>query len=326
MIMKYRTLDGDGPAISAIGLGCMGMSEFYGPADEADSIKTIHRAIELGVNFLDTADMYGMGHNERLVGRAIADRRDRVVLATKFGIVREGSSRRIDSSPEYARRAIDTSLQRLGADHVDLYYLHRRNPEVPIEETVGAMAELVRAGKVRHLGLSEVNAETLRRAGAVHPIAALQSEYSLWTRDVEADVLSTARELGTTLVAYSPVGRGFLTGKIEALDTLADNDFRRFNPRFQGENLEQNLTLLETVKRMAAEVGCTPVQLALAWLLAKGDDVVPIPGTKRVSYLEENVAAADLTLTDEQVRVLDESLPPTAGDRYDEGGMRSVGV
>jgi aryl-alcohol dehydrogenase-like predicted oxidoreductase len=337
--MKDRSLGGstlgsNGPAISTLGLGCMGMSEFYGPADEADSIRTIHRAIELGVNFLDTADTYGMGHNERLVGRAIADRRDRVVLGTKFGIVREGSSRRIDSSPAYARRAIDASLQRLGVDHVDLYYLHRRNPDVPIEDTVGAMAELVRAGKVRHIGLSEVNAETLRQAHAVHPIAALQSEYSLWTRDVEADVLPTARDLGTTLVAYSPVGRGFLTGKIETPDTLADNDFRRFNPRFQGENLEQNLKLLEAVRRVAAEVGCSPVQLALAWLLAKGNsstgnsstgnDIVPIPGTKRVAYLEENVAAADITLTDEQVRVLDESLPAAAGDRYDEGGMRTV--
>jgi aryl-alcohol dehydrogenase-like predicted oxidoreductase len=342
--MKYRTLGGSilgssGPAISTLGLGCMGMSEFYGPADESDSIKTIHRALDLGVNFLDTADMYGMGHNERLVGRAIADRRDRVVLATKFGIVREGSSRRIDSSPEYARQAIDASLRRLGVDHIDLYYLHRRNPDVPIEDTVGAMAELVRAGKVKYIGLSEVNAETLRRAHGVHPIAALQSEYSLWTRDVEADIVPTVRELGTTLVAYSPVGRGFLTGKIETPDTLADNDFRRFNPRFQGENLEQNLKLLETVKRVAAEVGSTPVQLALAWLLAKGNnstgvdpkgsdskglDIVPIPGTKRVAYLEENVAAADITLTDEQVRVLDESLPAAAGDRYDESGMRTL--
>jgi aryl-alcohol dehydrogenase-like predicted oxidoreductase len=337
--MKYRTLGDNGPAISALGLGCMGMSEFYGPADETESINTIHRALDLGVNFLDTADAYGIGHNERLVGRAIADRRDRVVLATKFGIVREGpghegTSRRIDSSPAYARRAVDASLQRLGLDHVDLYYLHRRNPDVPIEDTVGAMADLVTAGKVKYIGLSEVNAETLRRAHAVYPIAALQSEYSLWTRDVEAEVLPAARELGTTLVGYSPVGRGFLTGKIETPDALADDDFRRFNPRFQGENLEQNLKLLETVKRVAAEVGCTPVQLALAWLLAKGGDakggdinggdIVPIPGTKRVTYLEENVAAADITLTHEQVRVLDESLPAAAGDRYDEGGMRSV--
>ncbi|NJC71730.1 aldo/keto reductase [Planosporangium thailandense] len=327
--MKYRTLGAGGPALSALGLGCMGMSEFYGPADEADSIRTIHRAVELGVNLLDTADMYGLGHNERLVGRAIADRRDKVVLATKFGIVREGnggSSRRIDSSPEYARRAIDASLRRLGVDHVDLYYLHRRNPDVPIEDTVGAMADLVRAGKVRYLGLSEVTGETLRRAHAVHPIAALQSEYSLWSRDVAADALPVARELGTTLVAYSPVGRGFLTGRIESTDTLAPDDFRRTNPRFRGENLARNLALLDTVKRLAGEVGCTPVQLALAWLLAKGDDIVPIPGTKRVTYLEENVAAVDVTLTDDQVRVLDESLPAAAGDRYEEGGMRTVNL
>jgi aryl-alcohol dehydrogenase-like predicted oxidoreductase len=303
----------------------MGMSEFYGPADEIDSINTIHRALDLGVNFLDTADMYGKGHNEYLVGRAVKDRRDRVVLATKFGIVRgEGRQRGIDSSPEYARKAIDASLQRLGVDHVDLYYLHRRNPQVPIEDTVGAMAELVRAGKVRQIGLSEVNAETLRKAHAVHPLAALQSEYSLWTRDVEADILPTARELGITLVAYSPVGRGFLTGKIASTTDLADDDFRRFNPRFQGDNLAQNLRLLDAVRDLATEVGATPVQVALAWLLAKGDDIVPIPGTKRVRYLEENAAAVDVTLTAEQVRVLDEALPHAAGDRYDEAGMRSL--
>jgi aryl-alcohol dehydrogenase-like predicted oxidoreductase len=277
------------------------------------------------VNFLDTADMYGKGHNEYLVGRAVKDRRDRVVLATKFGIVRgEGRQRGIDSSPEYARKAIDASLQRLGVDHVDLYYLHRRNPQVPIEDTVGAMAELVRAGKVRQIGLSEVNAETLRKAHAVHPLAALQSEYSLWTRDVEADILPTARELGITLVAYSPVGRGFLTGKIASTTDLADDDFRRFNPRFQGDNLAQNLRLLDAVRDLATEVGATPVQVALAWLLAKGDDIVPIPGTKRVRYLEENAAAVDVTLTAEQVRVLDEALPHAAGDRYDEAGMRSL--
>jgi aryl-alcohol dehydrogenase-like predicted oxidoreductase len=305
----------------------MGMSEFYGPADDAGSIDTIHRALDLGVNFLDTADMYGRGHNEELVGRAIAGRRDRVVLATKFGIVRgDGLRRGVDSSPGYARTAIDASLRRLGVDHVDLYYLHRRNPEVPIEDTVGAMAELVAAGKVRQIGLSEVNAETLRRAHAVHPIAALQSEYSMWTRDVEADILAAARDLGVTLVAYSPVGRGFLTGTIESTDGLADDDFRRFNPRFQGDNLEQNLKLVETVKTVAAEVGCTPVQLALAWLLAKGDDIVPIPGTKRVTYLEENAGAVDVTLTEDQVRVLDEALPAPAGDRYDEIGMRTLGL
>jgi aryl-alcohol dehydrogenase-like predicted oxidoreductase len=325
--MRYRTLGNNGPSVSALGLGCMGMSEFYGPADDAGSIDTIHRALDLGVNFLDTADMYGRGHNEELVGRAIAGRRDRVVLATKFGIVRgDGLRRGVDSSPGYARTAIDASLRRLGVDHVDLYYLHRRNPEVPIEDTVGAMAELVAAGKVRQIGLSEVNAETLRRAHAVHPIAALQSEYSMWTRDVEADILAAARDLGVTLVAYSPVGRGFLTGTIESTDGLADDDFRRFNPRFQGDNLEQNLKLVETVKTVAAEVGCTPVQLALAWLLAKGDDIVPIPGTKRVTYLEENAGAVDVTLTEDQVRVLDEALPAPAGDRYDEIGMRTLGL
>jgi aryl-alcohol dehydrogenase-like predicted oxidoreductase len=324
MKMKYRTLGAGGAAVSALGLGCMGMSEFYGPTDETEAIRTIHRALELGVTFLDTADMYGIGHNEELVGRAIADRRDRVVLATKFGVVRgEGLNRGVDSSPEYARKAIDASLQRLGVDHVDLYYLHRRNPKVPIEDTVGAMAELVAAGKVRQIGLSEVSAETLRRAHAVHPLAALQSEYSLWTRDVEADILPTTRELGITLVAYSPVGRGFLTGKVDT-GKLADNDFRRFNPRFQGENLAANEKLLEVVKRTAAEVGCTPVQLALAWLLAQGPDIVPIPGTKRVGYLEENAAAVDVTLTDGQLRALEEALPPAVGNRYDEVGMRSL--
>jgi aryl-alcohol dehydrogenase-like predicted oxidoreductase len=323
--MKYRNLGNDGPAVSALGLGCMGMSEFYGPADEAGSIETIQRALDLGVTFLDTADMYGQGHNEQLIGRAIQGRRDQVVLATKFGVVRgDGPNRGVDSSPEYARRAIDASLQRLGVDHVDLYYLHRRNPQVPIEDTVGGLAELVAAGKVRQIGLSEVNAETLRRAHAVHPIAALQSEYSLWTRDVEAEILPAARELGVTLVAYSPVGRGFLTGTIQSTESLAADDFRRFNPRFQGDNLAQNLKLVETVRTTAAEIGCTPVQLALAWLLAKGDDIVPIPGTKRVKYLEENLGALDATLTADQVRVLDDALPEPAGERYDAVGMRSL--
>ena len=323
--MRYRHLGAAGTRVSALGLGCMGMSEFYGPADETDSINTIHRALDLGVTLLDTADMYGLGHNEQLIGRAIAGRRDDVVLATKFGVVRgEGTQRRVDSSPEYARTAVDASLQRLGVDHIDLYYLHRRNPEVPIEDTAGALAELVAAGKVRQIGLSEVNAETLRRAHAVHPIAALQSEYSLWTRDIEPEILPAARELGVTLVAYSPVGRGFLTGTIASTEDLAEGDFRRYSPRFQGDNLAQNLKLVDTVKAVAAEVGCTPVQLALAWLLAKGDDIVPIPGTKRVKYLEENVAAVDVTLTPDQLRTLDEALPEPAGDRYDPAGMRSV--
>jgi aryl-alcohol dehydrogenase-like predicted oxidoreductase len=323
--MRYRNLGNDGPAVSALGLGCMGMSEFYGPVDETGAIETIHRALDLGVNFLDTADMYGRGHNEQLVGRAIKGRRDEVVLATKFGVVREdGANRGIDSSPEYAHRAIDASLQRLGVDHVDVYYLHRRNPKVPIEDTVGGMAELVAAGKVGQIGLSEVNAETLRRAHAVHPIAALETEYSLWTRDVETEILPAARELGITLVAYSPVGRGFLTGTIQSTEDLASDDFRRFSPRFQGDNLAQNLKLVETVRAVAAEVGRTPVQVALAWLLAKGDDIVPIPGTKRVKYLEENLGALDVALTADQVRVLDEALPEPAGDRYDPIGMRSL--
>jgi aryl-alcohol dehydrogenase-like predicted oxidoreductase len=326
--MDYRILGTGGPRVSAIGLGCMGMSEFYGPADEATSVATIHRALDLGVNLLDTADMYGIGHNERLVGRAIAGRRDEVVLATKFGIVREDGQGRIDSSAGYARRAIDASLARLGVDHVDLYYLHRRDPDVPIEETVGALAELVRAGKVLHIGLSEVGAETLRRAHAVHPIAALQSEYSLWTRDVETEVLPVARELGTALVAYSPIGRGFLTGTISSTQELAGDDFRRTNPRFQGENLRHNLALVEVVRRVAAEVGCTPVQLALAWLLARGEDVVPIPGTKRAAYLAENVTAVDVRPTAAQLRTLDEALPvgSAAGDRYEASAMRSLGL
>jgi len=321
--MQYRKLGS--LKVSALGLGCMGMSEFYGPADEHESIATIRRALDRGVNLLDTADMYGRGHNEQLVGRAIRGRRDQVVLATKFGIRRgEGLDRGVDSSPEYARQAIEASLRRLGVDHVDLYYLHRRNPAVPIEDTVGAMAALVEAGKVRQIGLSEVNADTLRRAHAVHPVAALQSEYSLWTRNVEAEILPAARELGVTLVAYSPVGRGFLTGTIASTEGLAADDFRRFNPRFQGDNLARNLRLVDTVRRVAAEVGCTPVQLALAWLLAKGDDILPIPGTKRVKYLEENLGAVDVTLTAEQVRVLDEALPAAAGDRYDPTGMRTL--
>ena len=323
--MNPRKL-GDGLHVSALGLGCMGMSEFYGATDDAESIRTIHRAIDLGVTFLDTADMYGPHTNERLVGTAIADRRDAVVLATKFGVVRDGDDRRVDSSPDYAKQACEASLRRLGIDHIDLYYLHRRNPDVPIEETVGAMAELVAEGKIRHIGLSEVNAGTLRAACAVHQIAALQSEWSLWTRGLEAEIVPAARELGVGIVAYSPIGRGFLSGAYASPDDLSPDDFRRYNPRFQGDNLEANLALVERVRAIADDVGCTPVQLALAWLLHHGDDVVPIPGTKRVKYLEENAAAADVVLTADQLDALDEALPVgvAAGDRYPAAAMGSL--
>jgi aryl-alcohol dehydrogenase-like predicted oxidoreductase len=306
----------------------MGMSEFYGATDESESIATIHRALELGVTFLDTADMYGHGDNEELVGRAIEGRREEVVLATKFGVVRDREDPRrrgLSGRPEYVHQAIDASLRRLGTDHVDLYFQHRVDPETPIEETVGAMGELVQAGKVRFLGLSEAGPETLRRAVDTHPIAALQSELSLWTRDVAAEVLPVARELGVGLVAYSPIGRGFLSGAIKSVEELADDDFRRHSPRFQGENFERNLELLRLVEELAAEQACTPAQLALAWVLAQGDDVVPIPGTKRRSRLEENVAALEVELSADSLRRIGEALPETAGDRYDETGMRSLG-
>jgi aryl-alcohol dehydrogenase-like predicted oxidoreductase len=310
-----RTL-GQGLQVSDQGLGCMGMSAWYGATDEQESIATIHRALELGVVFLDTADVYGMGKNEELVGRAIAGRRDEVVLATKFGNrAHEDGTRTIDGSPDYVRAAIDASLQRLGVEHVDLYYQHRVDANTPIEETVGAMAELVAAGKVTHLGLSEASAETIRRAHAVHPIAALQSEYSLWTRDPEGDVLETCRELGIGLVAYSPLGRGFLAGRFSSPDELDEGDFRKSHPRFSGENLERNQQLVATVKEIAAEKGVTPAQLALAWVLARGDDVVPIPGTKRRSYLEQNAAASDVRLTDDELLRLD-AIGEAAGDRY----------
>ena len=327
--LSTRTLgsaeNGTALAVSAMGLGCMGMSAFYttDAASETDSIATIHRALDLGVTLLDTADMYGPFTNERLVGRAIADRRDEVVLATKFAnVIDPDGTRRIDGSPEYVRRAADASLQRLGVDHIDLYYQHRVDKTVPIEETVGAMAELVTAGKVRHLGLSEASPETIRRAHAVHPITALQTEYSLWTRDVEGEILPLLRTLGIGLVPYSPLGRGFLTGTITSSDALAPDDFRRSNPRFTGHALDANLALVETVRIIAGRKGVTPGQLALAWVLAQGPDVVPIPGTKRIAYLEENVAADAVDLTAEDLAALDAALPigAAAGERYADMG------
>jgi aryl-alcohol dehydrogenase-like predicted oxidoreductase len=318
--METRKLGSQGLEVSAQGLGCMGMSEFYGETDEDESIATIHRALELGVTFLDTADMYGPFTNERLVGRAIRGRRDSVVLATKFGHVRGENGERLGvrGDPEYVRQACDASLERLGVDHIDLYYQHRVDKKVPIEETVGAMAELVEQGKVRYLGLSEASAETVRRAHDVHPISALQTEYSLWTRDVEERILPTMRELGIGFVAYSPLGRGFLSGRFRSPEDIPEGDFRRNNPRFQGRNFERNLAIVDRVREIAEEKGVTPAQLALAWVHRRGDDVVPIPGTKRRRYLEENVAAAEIELGDEDLRRLDEAAPAgqTAGDRY----------
>lgn len=318
-----RRLGREGLEVSALGLGCMGMSQSYGPADESESIATIHRALDMGVTFLDTANVYGRGHNEGLVGRAIADRREGVVLATKFAIeFGEGGARRINGSPDYVRRSCDESLARLGTDHIDLYYQHRVDPNVPIEETVGAMAELVANGKVRHLGLSEASAASLRRAVAVHPITALQSEWSLWTRDLEDEVVATARELGIGIVPYSPLGRGFLTGQITSPDDFADDDFRKHNPRFTGENFQRNLDLVERVREVARDKGATPGQLALAWVLAQGDDVVPIPGTTRRANLEQNVAACDISLSTDDLHRLDELSPSGAwsGARYPAGG------
>jgi aryl-alcohol dehydrogenase-like predicted oxidoreductase len=326
--MQTRRLGSEGLRVSAQGLGCMGMSEFYGSADEDEAIATIDRALELGITFLDTADMYGPFTNEKLVGRAIADRRDEVVLATKFGNERaeDGGFLGINGKPDYVHRACDASLRRLGVDHIDLYYQHRVDKTVPIEETVGAMAELVEQGKVRHLGLSEASPQTIRRAHAVHPITALQTEYSLWTRDPEEAVLPTVRELGIGFVAYSPLGRGFLSGAITKPDDLAEDDFRRRNPRFQRENFDKNLELVDRVREIAAEKDVTPGQLALAWLLHRGDDIVPIPGTKRRRYLEENVSAASLVLEPQDIEALDRALAPdaVAGPRYNERMMAFI--
>ncbi len=325
-----RTLGRSGPWVSAIGLGCMGMSEFYDPKamDDAESIRVIHRYLDGGCNFLDTADVYGMGRNEVLVGKAIAGRRDEVVLATKFANVRgpNGQFLGVRGDAAYVKECCDASLMRLGVDAIDLYYQHRVDPKTPIEETVGAMAELVQAGKVRYLGLSEAAPETIRRAAKVHPIAALQTEYSLWSRDPEDEILPTVRELGIAFVAYSPLGRGFLTGAYRTIDDLPEGDYRRNSPRFQGENFARNLGLVAKIEELAAEKGCTPSQLALAWVLAQGPDIIPIPGTKRMTYLDENLGAVEVTLTPEELRQIDAILPAGAasGDRYHAQAMQAV--
>ena len=326
--MRQRRLGGHGLVVSSLGLGCMGMSEFYGALDDAESVATIHRALDLGITLLDTADVYGPHTNERLVGRAIAGRRDAIVLATKFGIMRgpDPKSRGVNGRPEYVRASCDASLQRLGVDHIDLYYQHRVDPNVPIEETVGAMADLVGQGKVRYLGLSEAAPATIRRAHAVHPISALQTEYSLWSREPEAEILPTCRELGIGFVAYSPLGRGFLTGRFRRFEDLPPDDYRRTVPRFQGENFEKNLGLVKRVEEIAREKGCTPAQLALAWLLAQGEDIVPIPGTKQRRRLEENAASTNVTLTAAELRRIAAVAPQgvAAGERYPAGMQRFV--